>query len=606
MRLLPARAVLLAYAAFALSGVMLAAPLTRAQTQPEHSVTIFSDGLSRPDGAIPKALAELTAQLSGENRIRLLSVMGHSGVANVNDLLHSPGVDFAVINNDVFVYLDQQKQFPAARAKIRYITHLLSQKLYLAAQGQIVTIGDLSGKTVGLIRAANGNGLTARIVLEKSGLELGEGENQVKIVELPEDAPASAMSSIDAVFVLENDLPALGGLLSTSGPFHLIPIPFNEALSAIYRPAKIAAHPAEQDIETIAVDSLLATYDWHPRHGRYANVKSFIDALFTSLPQLRDQYPGSIWQSMDVHAEIPGWQRFQYAELAKAWVAKVEEQPVVKKEEPDRLEPQAAENAPADDIKPEMIMSVVSAPPLTDKSHENGGLITELAMAIVKGLPSASGHSITLKWDDDSQTQLKTLTEDSAARLAIPWETPDCDKPENLAAAQAIICDQALISAPLFQIPIVLFTKADSAFDYRTDESIKGRTLCVHADRDAGPITGANGNWIADHKVTLLRPATLIDCLDKVQNGEADALVGNEAESRFAINRLGLADAFKIAERPIAIRGIHIVIPKGAAEADAQLAELNKAIVEFKQNADYARIIGKYLPAFAPIQLSGR
>lgn len=611
MRLLPAHAVLLGCLLLAHITGMLVAPQARALTPPQPSVTIFSDGLANPDGAIPKALAELTSLLRQENRIRLLSVMGHSGVANVQDLLNSLGVDFAVINNDVLAYLDQDKQLPAARAKIRYVSHLLSQRAYLVARKDITDLSGLSGKTLGLARAANGEGLTASIILQKSGLELGNSANQVNLVELPDDPPATLISSIDAIFVLENDLPALSAILSRSAEFHLVPIPLNEALSSIYRPARIAADEfaslgMEQDIETIAVDSLLATYDWNPRHGRYANVKTFIDALFTALPELRDRFPDSIWRSMDAHAEIPGWERFEYAEAAKAWVAKVEEQPAAKPLEAVEPAPQTDQNTADNSGKPQLIISAISAPPLTDKSDQSGGLIAELTMAVIKTLPSGNGGSAILKWEDDAQAQLKALAQENAAHLAIPWETPDCERPENLSAEQAMICDTALISAPIFQIPIVLFTKADSDFDFRTDESIDGRVLCIHSGRDASPITGAGSNWILDHKITLLRPATLIDCLNKVQNGEADALVGNEAESRFAINRLGLIDAFKIAERPIATKGIHIVIPKNQSGADAQLAELNQAIAEFKKNGDYMRIVGKYLPAFAPIRVSDR
>jgi ABC-type amino acid transport substrate-binding protein len=104
-------------------------------------------------------------------------------------------------------------------------------------------------------------------------------------------------------------------------------------------------------------------------------------------------------------------------------------------------------------------------------------------------------------------------------------------------------------------------------------------------------------NGIETKAVTLRRPATLIDCLSMVERGEAEALIGNEAETRFAISRLGLASAFKMADTPLMTRGIHIVIPKQQPGAEELLEKVNAAIADFKKTADYGAIIARHLPS---------
>jgi hypothetical protein len=419
----------------------------------------------------------------------------------------------------------------------------------------------------------------------------------------------------------------------SSGAFHLIPIPVTPKLEPIYRPATIRAGDlpgiaVDADIATVAVETVLATFDWAPAHARYADVTQFIDLFFAALPTLRERFPQSIWNETDVHASVAGWKPYAYAQKVKTSVPPVMPVAAVAKpakptDRPTAAQPAAAVAAPGDNagntpfktqtervaavtpretmpgdgaIQP-LRLSIVAAPPLTDPTQPNGGLITELTMAVMERV---NGGGVTQLWAKDKLGQIGEVMAKNAATVAVPWETADCDKPQNLSPEHAAICDGALMSAPLFLVPVVFFTRADSDFDFKTDESVSGRTLCLHVGRDLSDISGENRKWLTHNKVKLVRPATLIDCLSVVERGEADALVGNEAESRFAIDRLGLSAVFKMAERPLATHGIHIAIPKDRPGADALLEEINKAIAELKKKDGYSAIIAKHLPAFMP------
>lgn len=582
------------------------------QSSPQPSVKIFTDGIARPEGRVSKALTEMARVLAEKKEVRTLPVMGYGGVANVDDLLHSRGVEFAVLNSDVLTYLDLIKAHPDARPKVRYVTRLFDQKAYLLARKEIVSLDQLAGKKLVVIGPESSTGITARVIFRLSGVK----------ADIQALNASDAGATADAVFFLDDDIPDVPPNLFNPGAFHLIPVPLNDKLKSIYRPVTIRTGElpdvaADAGIATIAVETVLATFDWVPTHSRYADVSRFIDLFFASLPTLRKKFPDSIWYETDVHASVAGWKRYAYAQDAKAKVpptppAPPSTGPVAEKARPTLAAPPGAqaalteeERGPPFSTETERVaaapgatqplrLSIVATPPLTDPTQPNGGLITELTVAVMERV---NGSRIGLVWSKDKMGQIGDVMAKQAASLAVPWETPDCDKPQNLSSEHAALCDSALISAPLFQVPIVFVTKADSDFDFKTDESVAGRSLCLHAGRDLTDINNENRKWVENNKVTLLRPATLIDCLSMVERGEADALVGNEAESRFAINRLGLSEVFKMTERPLATHGIHIVIPKDRPGAQALLEQINRGITEFKKSGGYSAIVTKHLPA---------
>jgi polar amino acid transport system substrate-binding protein len=600
-----------------------------AETSPQATVTIFTDGIARPDGRVSKALTEMARMLANDKTVRPLPVMGYDGVSNVNDLLHSRGVEFAILNSDIFAYLDIAKAHPDAKRKIRYVTRLYSQKAYLLARKGIASLDQLEGKSLGLMGPESSTEVTARTVFALAGVK-------PDIRRFSAAADDGGMNAADALFLLESDLAGLPASLVQSGAFNLIDIPVNEKLAAIYRSTTTGAGEAgsERTVTTITVDTVMAIFDWAPNHVRYGDVTRFMNAFFAALPKLREDYPASIWTETDPHASVAGWKRYHHAEKIKGAVPQVVPTPtpaagrlIVAARQPAAVPPSPAKApapskaeqeqaaidpfgtdtetvAPAPDAKmldaasgPALRLSIVASPPLTDASAPGGGLISELTMAVAKHV---NGDGVTTVWNNDQTAQIEELVVKRGASIGIPWETPNCDEPQFLGAQNATMCDGALFSEPLFQVPVVFFGKAGGNFSFETDASVTGRVLCLPVGRDLADIGEKERKWVENNKVTLRRPATTIDCLSMVERGEADALVGSEPETRFIIERLGLSEGFKMAERPLATRGVHIVIGKGQPDADALLTKINAGIGALKQSGDYAAIVAKHLPSFMP------
>src|SRR5262245_57737159 len=131
------------------------------QTVGTGMVTVLTDGIAEPSGQGTLAINELAARLGQIGKMRLLPIAGHGGAENVRDLLYLRGIDLAILNSDILAYLDQVRKYPDARRSIRYVTHLLDQKVYLLARKQFSNIEDLRGRKVIVLSQGGGSYTTA-------------------------------------------------------------------------------------------------------------------------------------------------------------------------------------------------------------------------------------------------------------------------------------------------------------------------------------------------------------------------------------------------------------------------------------------------------------
>ena len=302
-----------------------AAPAS-AQMPANGAVTVFTDGLAYPDGVISKGLAELSGELDKSGELRLLSIMGKAGAANVRDLLRFRGADFAILNSDVFASAEVAKNYPAAREKLRYVTKLRAQRAVLLARADINTVDGLAGKKVVAFGPEAVIGLTVRTVFASLGVK-------ADIAAAQDTGGEDQIRDAAAVFFFDTDTKRLPASI-LSGEFHAIAIPINAALSKFYRPAQLQPNElmgiAETDrIATIETDTILASFNWLPQHARYLDVAAFIDKFFAALPELRRDRPSSIWNETDPRAQVLGWRQHPHAAAASKSVPPPPSIPVV-------------------------------------------------------------------------------------------------------------------------------------------------------------------------------------------------------------------------------------------------------------------------------------
>jgi ABC-type amino acid transport substrate-binding protein len=499
-------------------------------------------------------------------------------------------VDLAVLNSVIFLFLDQMRQYPKGRNQIHYVTHIYSQKVYLLARKEFNTIEDLRGRKLGVLSGEAASHTTAMTLFGRLGID-------VALQALGSDAYLDdpSLEKLDGVLLLSDELARVRLSAQARHDLRVLPIGLTPALRSGYRPAVIEPQelpglPVAASTQTIAVSTVLAVYNWMPSQRRFADVSSFASGLFSALPRLR-QNAGSLWRQADLNAQIEGWPRYSAAQRAldKAQFG----QPAIA-EEPQAALPPAVEAAPAAPATAKIKVLAMARAPLADEQRPEGGLIPELLRSsLEKARPGGAGPEIELRWT--TAAPVKSLLSDASIDISLPWDGADCERPNDLVQASAVLCDKALYSDPILEVVVGLFTRSDSNFTFDTDESIFGRTICMSADQDASPLNGQGRAWLSQKRLTVVRQPTLLDCASAVQTQEVDAFVANDLEGRYVLDRLGLSGQFRMAERPLGIRGIHAVASSEHAQASELIAAVNRGLRELKASGAHAAIIRSHL-----------
>jgi TRAP-type uncharacterized transport system substrate-binding protein len=559
-------------------------------------VTVLTDGIAEPNGQGTLAVNELAARLGQIGKMRVLPIAGHGGAENVRDLLYLRGVDLAILNSDILAYLDQVRKYPDARRRIRYVTHLLDQKVYLLARKQFSNIEDLRGRKVVVLSQSGGSYTTAVALFGLLKIE----------VTLQSPSPDAVLGDagfpdFDAALLLGSELSRLRLVAQLREDFRLLPITMTQALQTAYLPAVVEAQEisgfaaTESKLDTVAVATLLTVFDWNPSHSRFHSVKNFIGAFFTALPELRRQGPASVWRQLNIDARPPGWTRHVAADpnrvLPKAQLAELA---LVQRPQAAPPVSNNVEAVPTVAQKAKIRLLATRWTPLTDEHLPDGGLITALLNSSLSTAASPRSE-IDLRWAKSPTTPIQSLLGDTSIDISFPWEGADCDRPNDLIQASAVLCDNALFTDPLLQVVIGLFTLSDSTFQFDTDESVFGKTICIPSDRDVSAFNAHGRNWLSEKKIVLVRAGTLLDCVSIVQRREADAFVATDLEGQFVLGRLGLGQMFRMAVRPLGTRGVHAIVSRDNAHGFELIGTVNRGLKELKRTEAYAAIIRQHL-----------
>jgi hypothetical protein len=312
---------------------------------------------------------------------------------------------------------------------------------------------------------------------------------------------------------------------------------------------------------------------------------------------LRRESAGTFWRQLDINARPPGWTRHPAADPATALSkAQLAELSAVTGAQAMLPPPPPAAAPPRAQRKPKVQAVAVGRAPLADEHQSDGGLISTLVRkSLAAAGPDAGPADIELRWATGALPPLKLLLSDAAVALSWPWEGADCERPNDLVQASALLCDSALYSDPILQVVIGLFTQSHSSFRFDTDDSIFGKTICIALDQDVSALNGDGRNWLSEKRVTVVRQPTLPDCVSTVQSSEADAFVANDLEGRYVLQRLGLAQQFRMAERPLGTRGIHAIALRDNTQAMELMQTVNRGLRQLKQSDAYGAIVREHL-----------
>jgi TRAP-type uncharacterized transport system substrate-binding protein len=258
---------------------------------------------------------ELAQVLDDGDNLRILPIVTYGAASNLDDLLYLRNVDIAVTQSDVFDYFRNHRKISNLQYRVNYIVRLPVSEVQILARSDIKSIEDLRGKKVNFGPAGSGSSLTGTIIFQRL---------KVQVEQTLFDSP-TAMQKLKAgeiaalIRVIGKPIDYFAKIPPNSG-LHFVPIPFSKTFADYYALGELSHKdyptlvPEGQPVDTIAVPTVLAVFNWAKGTDRYRRVERFVEALFTKWDKFREPPRHPKWRDVNLAATVPGWNRSSLAE----------------------------------------------------------------------------------------------------------------------------------------------------------------------------------------------------------------------------------------------------------------------------------------------------
>jgi TRAP-type uncharacterized transport system substrate-binding protein len=274
------------------------------------------------EGTFIRYAADIAKVLDSDN-LRVIPLVTFGAVGNVDDLLYLKGVDIAITQSDVLDHFRRERRVPSIEKRIHYISPLFRSEVHIYARGEFNTLKDLEGRRVAFNTRGSAANLTGQVVFQRLGITVEPVfvNNSLAL----ERMRAGEISAVVHVVGKPNDLFAR---FKPEQGFHFLPIDDTSVFEDYYVPARLEAADYPNlihagSVQTIAVPTVLAVYNWPENSDRYRRVARFVDAYFARFHELQQAPFQPKWQEINLAGTVPGWTRFRVAEdmLARAMSA---------------------------------------------------------------------------------------------------------------------------------------------------------------------------------------------------------------------------------------------------------------------------------------------
>jgi TRAP-type uncharacterized transport system substrate-binding protein len=264
--------------------------------------------------------------LDDDGKLRVLPITGRGSVQSVADVLFLKGVDLGIVRADTLDYLEKKGFANGIKQQFTYVTKLYNEEMQVITPKTVKTVNDLEGKTVSVDLPDGGTFVTALTVFERLGIKANFVyiEQRIAMEKLKK-------GDLDAVIVVGGKPYASVTNFKNDGRFHLAAVDYSKPLQSDYLPAMLTSKdypnlvPEGETVDTIAVPSVLAAYNWAPNTERRRKLALFVDAFFTKFPALQNPPFHPKWKEVSLPAPLAGWNRLP---LAQQWLDKHGVEPV--------------------------------------------------------------------------------------------------------------------------------------------------------------------------------------------------------------------------------------------------------------------------------------
>jgi TRAP-type uncharacterized transport system substrate-binding protein len=275
------------------------------------------------EGAPIHFATEIARVVNDGGAMHVLPIVTSGPTENVNDLVYLKGVDMAIINSDSLE--EYKSQIPQIQQRITYILSLFPSELHIFVRPEIRSLADLAGKKVNFNTQGTAAAYSGPLIFSRLGLD-------VEKMFIPHPLALEQMRRGEiagVVFVTSKPVDAFVRGKWDEG-FKFLPVEFSSKFEDYYLPSSLepADYPnliaKDEHVATIAVPTILASFNWRPESRRYLRVARFVDALFSRVDKLKSPGFDAKWKDVNLAARVPGLERFQAAQewLDRAGTAK--------------------------------------------------------------------------------------------------------------------------------------------------------------------------------------------------------------------------------------------------------------------------------------------
>ena len=274
----------------------------------------FAAGLL--EGAPLRLAAEVARVVNEENKLHVLPIVTRGATENVNSLLYLKGVDAAIINTDA---LEEYKaEVPYIERRLVYILSLFPSELHIFVRPEIRSLEDLKGKKVNFNTQGTAAAYSGPLIFSRLGLDVEKMfiPHQVAL----EQMKRGEVSAV--VFITSKPVDAF--LKGRWDPgFKFLPVEYDNRFEDYYLPSSIESTdypslvPKAERIATIAVPTVLVSYNWPQNSDRYRRVARLVENLFSRIGRLQSPGFDPKWKDVNLRASVPGLERFR---AAREWL----------------------------------------------------------------------------------------------------------------------------------------------------------------------------------------------------------------------------------------------------------------------------------------------
>jgi TRAP-type uncharacterized transport system substrate-binding protein len=265
------------------------------------------------EGAPIRFATDIARVVDDGDNLHVLPIVTRGPAENVEALLYLKGVDAAIINADA---LEQFKVLvPNIRQRITYILSLFPSELHIFVRPEIASLNDLKGKKVNFNTAGTAAAYSGPLIFEQLKLDVEKTfiPHQIALEQMR--TGQGDMAAV--VFVTSKPVDAFQRRKWDPG-FKFLAVPFEDF--GFYLPSTLTSNdypdliPQGQEVETIAIPTILAAFNWQKGSDRYRRVARLTDYLFSRLDKLQGPGFHPKWKDVNLGAKVPGLDRFPAAQ----------------------------------------------------------------------------------------------------------------------------------------------------------------------------------------------------------------------------------------------------------------------------------------------------